>query len=461
MRKKVGIVLIALLLVAGGVWWYFSAHPEASPPFLSERGLGVGKASSVIIEASGVMEAEEISITAEVGGRIEKVWVEEGDQVEEGATLIALDADLLEAQMRQAEAALAAAQANLARVEAGARPEEVRQAEALLQQAVATRDGTEQAWRDALALRDEPQELLLRIGEAESALAAAEEGVAQAQANLQAAEAKEGSLAQIYDGLLEGFDIIVKIPHIGPVEKHVEVPSNALDEASRQWNLASQETWLAWSALYQALAQRDGAKRQLELLQRMRDTPLAAQAQVDAARTEYEVAQGEVKTAQAQLDLLRAGPTEQQVAMAQAQVQQAEAELAVLKVKWAKMTLKAPRAGLILERMVEAGEMAAPGTPLLRLADLDEVTLTVYVPETDIGRVKVGQEAEVEVDTYPGRAFSGRVVFIAPEAEFTPQSVQTKEERVTLVFGVKIEIPNPDHLLRPGMPAEAKIRVEG
>jgi HlyD family secretion protein len=102
----------------------------------------------------------------------------------------------------------------------------------------------------------------------------------------------------------------------------------------------------------------------------------------------------------------------------------------------------------------------APGARILRIANLDEVTLTVYVPEPQIGRVKPGQRVRVEVDAYPGRQFEGRVSRVADEAEFTPKSVQTKEERVSLVFAVEIEIPNPDHALKPGMPADAWIFVE-
>ncbi|HID86124.1 MAG TPA: efflux RND transporter periplasmic adaptor subunit, partial [Anaerolineae bacterium] len=165
-----------------------------------------------------------------------------------------------------------------------------------------------------------------------------------------------------------------------------------------------------------------------------------------------------VAVARAQLEALRAGPTEEQVAVAQAQVRQAEAALKTLQVQLEKMTLKAPRDGLVVERLVHVGEMAAPGMPLLKIADLNQVELTIYIPEIDIGRVRVGQTVEVTVDSFPGRIFTGKVVFIASQAEFTPKNVQTKEERVSLVFAVKARIPNPDHALKPGMPADAVIR---
>lgn len=459
MKGKVRIVILLLLLAgAGGGWWYFTTYPEAGSQLLVALGLEMGRPLGEVIAASGIIEAREISITAEIGGRITNLLVDEGDQVEEGDLLIELDTDLLAAQIKQAQAALRLAQANLAKVEAGAKKEDIRHAEALLEQAIAAREGAYQGWLDAQALRDNLQELSLKIDAARTALAVAEEGAAQARANLEATRTKEDFLARTYDTLKEGFDIAIPIPGGGTVERHIKASPAIINQTTREWNLSSQETWIAWSALYQALAARDGAERKLEILLEMRDNPLAAQAQVDAALTQYEMAKADVAAAQAQQDALRAGPTEHQVEMARAQVQEAEASLRALEVHWEKMSLKAPRAGLILERMVNEGEIAAPGSPLLRLADLDTVTLMVYVPEPQIGRVKVGQEARVEVDSYPGQTFAGHVVFIASQAEFTPQNVQTKEERVTLVFGVKIEIPNPDHRLKPGMPADARIK---
>ena len=94
---------------------------------------------------------------------------------------------------------------------------------------------------------------------------------------------------------------------------------------------------------------------------------------------------------------------------------------------------------------------------MLTLGDLDEVTLTVYVPEDQLGRVRLGQSVDVRVDTFPDRVFQGQVVAIAHEAEFTPRNVQTQEERVNMVFAVDVSIPNPDHLLKPGVPADAVI----
>lgn len=218
---------------------------------------------------------------------------------------------------------------------------------------------------------------------------------------------------------------------------------------------------MAWEGLFAAEVARDGARENLSNLLGMQERPLEANVMVSAAQTQYQVAEANVQVAQAQLEALRSGATTQEVSVAESQVAQAEAALATLQVQLDKMTLRAPRTGVVLERMVNTGEIAPPDFSLLTLADLDQVTLTVYVPENEIGLVKVGQAVRVVVDSYPERTFDGEVVHIASRAEFTPKNVQTKEERVSTVFAVKIEIPNADHALKPGMPADAQILVEG
>jgi HlyD family secretion protein len=179
------------------------------------------------------------------------------------------------------------------------------------------------------------------------------------------------------------------------------------------------------------------------------------EAQANAARSQVEIAATGVELAQAQLEGLEMGATPEQIAAAEAQVAIARAALESLQVQATKFTLQAPISGLVLERPVHVGEVALPGAPLVTLADLDHLTLTVYVPEDQLGRVQIGQPVSVTVDAYPGRAFTGSVSFIAGQAEFTPKNVQTREERVNMVFAVKVQLPNPDHALKPGMPADA------
>ncbi len=121
----------------------------------------------------------------------------------------------------------------------------------------------------------------------------------------------------------------------------------------------------------------------------------------------------------------------------------------------------APVSGTVLDTNLEIGEMAFPGTPIVTIADLTRPWIYIYVNEIKLGLVKLGQSAEVYVDSFPGRAFKGRVVSISNKAEFTPKTIQTKEERVKLVFAVKIAIDNPRMDLKPGMPADAAIIISG
>jgi multidrug resistance efflux pump len=182
---------------------------------------------------------------------------------------------------------------------------------------------------------------------------------------------------------------------------------------------------------------------------------------IQAATAARRIAQAQVDVARASLDLTRSGPRSEQVVALQAQREQAaasvaaaEAALQEIGVLLGHTVLTSPVEGLVLERLAEPGELAMAGTPLLILGSLDPVTLTVYVPEAQLGQVALGQAVDVSVDAY-SRSFDGTVSHIASEAEFTPRNVQTQEERVHMVFAVKVRLPNADLALKPGMPADA------
>lgn len=138
---------------------------------------------------------------------------------------------------------------------------------------------------------------------------------------------------------------------------------------------------------------------------------------------------------------------------------QAQAQLAEQQSHVVDFSVKSPIDGRVLTRTVERGERVEPGTPLFTLVDLDRLYVKIYVPEPYIGKVALGQEARVYVDAYPGRAFPARVSRVSQEAEFTPKNVETREERVKLVFAVEVALAeNPGGVLKPGMPADATIR---
>lgn len=122
--------------------------------------------------------------------------------------------------------------------------------------------------------------------------------------------------------------------------------------------------------------------------------------------------------------------------------------------------IASPIDGVVIARNLEVGEVAFPGAAIMTVADLEDAWIHIYVNEVKMGLVKPGQKAVVTVDSYPGKHFVGKVVAISNRAEFTPKTIQTKEERVKLMYAVKIEIPNPDLRLKPGMPADAVIIME-
>ncbi|HEX4836505.1 MAG TPA: efflux RND transporter periplasmic adaptor subunit, partial [bacterium] len=152
---------------------------------------------------------------------------------------------------------------------------------------------------------------------------------------------------------------------------------------------------------------------------------------------------------------------QQDLAAAQAALVQAQASLRYVQVISGHNTILSPRDGVIQTKNVEEGEVVAAGAPLYTLIDPRDIWLRVYIPEDQIGRVKVGQVAHVSVDSFPGRVFEGRVAEISSHGEFTPGNVQTRGDRVRLVFSVKIQIANTDDTLKPGMPADAEILAGG
>ncbi len=462
MKTMIPILIVLLVLAAtiGAGWWYFTTNPAAWSQLLTELEIETATAEEAL-SASGFVEAEEFSLTAEVSGRISRLLAEEGDEVEKDDSLVILDDALAQAQLREAQAAVQIAQAALAQVKAGPRPEAIRQAEAALAQAQAARDGAYQAWQDALAIRNDPQELEAQIDAARAQLEVAEYQFQAATAATGASQAEYDMLARAADMVSSPFRVYFSIPTpSGPIggSTKIKFGKGEREEVYFQWNLSTQRLTSSWEAVAMAQAARDGAQAALEDLLAIRENPQELDTQVDMAKARYERAEAAVQAAQAQLEALKAGATQEQIAVVEAQVKQAQAAADLLKVQLDKMILTAPTSGIVMERTVHRGEMATAGATLMTIASLDEVTLTIYIPEDEIGKVKVGQAVEVSVDSFPGKVFEGRVSYIASEAEFTPKNVQTKKERVNMVFAVKVKIPNPEHELKPGMPADAVIK---
>ncbi len=433
MRNRRRLVIIPLLLLVAAaltvVLW-----PAAREAVLAR--LGAASRTAGPFTASGFIEAEEVAIAAEVGGRITEIVVAEGDTVEAGQVLVRIDDRIARAQVEVAQAAVEVARAQLARARAGTRPEEVRRARALLAQAEATRDGAYQAWQDARAILSNPQELQARI--------------AQLEAQVEMTEASLNQAVALKDLAEMGYN-----QYRAAMDQWESIPEPLRPLLSPEVHSIIYAYWKAWAGVNSAGAAYDGAREALGLLYRMRKNPQSLQAQVDTAEAQYRAAEAAVAQARAYLEGLEAGATAEEIAALEAQVRQAEAQLESARTVLAKLTLAAPVGGQVVEVVGHVGELAVPGAPIITLADLERVTLTIYVPVTRLGQVQVGQRVEVRVDSFPDRVFIGEVASIASEAEFTPRNIQTAEERASMVFAVKVVIPNPDRALKPGMPADA------
>jgi multidrug resistance efflux pump len=430
------LIIIGGALAAG--WWFARNSPDQAVGFLVSGGLEKGRAEEFValiggqaeeedaLVASGSIEGDTVSIVSEFGGQIVSLFAGEGDAVSAGDVLVRLDTTSLEAEKAQVGAGVVAAKANLESVKTGSHPAEVLVARAELRQAIAERDAAKTAWKDMQKLLADPHEIEAQIVEALSVVDLAAASIEQHQAKVAAAELERDRYRG--KGSLEERQLYTSLNY------QVEAAQAALDAAR---------------------AEKQAAQKTLKALKALRRNPLVLESQVHAAKSAYEIAAAGVGVAKSRYDELKAGPPPEDIAVAEAQVAQAEAAGAILEAQIEKMTLTSPIDGIVTSRSAHAGEAVTPGATLLTVANLDEVKLTIYIPENELNRVYLGQEVEVMVDSFPGRPFAGTVAYISQQAEFTPKNVQTAEERVNMVFAVKVRLSNPDHLLKPGMPADA------
>jgi len=220
-----------------------------------------------------------------------------------------------------------------------------------------------------------------------------------------------------------------------------------------------QEIEAAKAALASARADADRLEKDYRRNEELFRREIIARQAYEAAQAAHGVAQAKAREAEERLRLVEEGPRKETIDQARARVRQAEAGLELAKTRLSYAEIVSPLRGMVLSKNVEPGDYVAAGTPIVTVGELDNVWLRGYVEETDLGRVKVGQAAAVTTDSFPGKRYEGRVSFISQQAEFTPKTVQTRKERVKLVYRVKIDVPNPARELLPGMPADAAITV--
>jgi HlyD family secretion protein len=216
----------------------------------------------------------------------------------------------------------------------------------------------------------------------------------------------------------------------------------------------------AEAALERARADGDRARLEFERQKKLYEREVISTREFDQAKTAYDAAEARIREVKELLALVRKGPRQEKIDQAGAALEQARQALALAETRMGYATLYAPGSGIVLAEAVEPGEFVSPGTPVITIGDLKSVFLRAYINETDLGRVKTGQAVRIKTDTFPGKAYQGRISFIASQAEFTPKNIQTQKERVKLVYRIKVEVPNPDQELKPGMPADGEIRIK-
>jgi HlyD family secretion protein len=432
------IIIIVLALLTGG---YFGLRTLLAP-------------ASNALTASGTIETVDVTISPETGGKVVNVSVDEGENVNAGDELFRLDDTLLQGQRVVSVASLNLAQAATSTADAALATAQANYTVALDAANLASASTRTADWRASnptgytlpggyFSRADEINSAQVEVDSANSALEAA-------QNNLNSLLADTGNSV-----------FVAAEKRLSNARSASEVAQDVLTRAKTSGNASLQDT--AQSAF-------DAAKTELEDAQaaydNLKDTD--GDKKIIGARADLSFAQERLASAQDRLLALQTGENSPLVAAAQAvlrqaqaaadqanlAVTQAQASLALIDIQIAKLTITAPAKGVILTRSVQPGEFITPNSPAMTLGRLDNMTITVYVPENLYGEISLGQAATMTVDSYPGTTFAATVIHIADQAEFTPRNVQTVEGRSSTVFAIKLQVKDSAGKLKPGMPAD-------
>ncbi len=368
------------------------------------RGWGRGPSNRIVV--SGNIELTEVSIAFKTAGRLIERNVDEGDGAKKGQIVARLDRDQLVAQRAREVAGLASAEAQLAQAE------------------------TSVQWQKASLTADVDQKQA-DLGSNESKLLELKNGsrpqeIQEARAAVDAAQSEWTRAKRDWD-------------RAQTLYKNDDISTEQNDQFRSRWQNAE-------AALKQA-------KERAALVEA---GPRAEV--VEAASGQVRRARGAVKVAEANgFEVKR---REQELAVRRAAIAQSRANIALIDSQLADTVAVSPVDGVVLVKSADVGEVLAPGTTVVTVGDIDHPWLRGYVDEKDLGRVKLGAKAQITTDSYPKKVYWGRVSFIASEAEFTPKQIQTQQERVKLVYRIKIDVDNPQHELKSNMPADAEIVLE-
>jgi HlyD family secretion protein len=365
-----------------------------------------GKAPSNRIVVSGNIELTEVNIAFKTAGRLIERNVDEGDLVKKGQVIARLDRDQLIAQRSRETAGYESSESQLA-------------------QAV-----TAVAWQKATLAGD--------IEQRKADVAANEAKLAELQTGSRPQEKQEARAA-------------------------VEAAQSEADRARKDWDRAQtlyKNDDISTSQFDQFRNRYESTDAALKQAKEREALVLAGPRveQINAQRAQVDRARGALKMSEA--NALEIKRREQELNTRRAEIGRSKGTLQLIDSQMADTVAASPVDGVVLVKAADVGEVLAPGTSVVTVGDIDHPWLRGYVNETDLGKVKLGSRANVTTDSYPGKIYQGRVTFISSEAEFTPKQIQTQQERVKLVYRIKIQIENPQHELKSNMPADAEIVLE-
>ena len=432
--------VVILVVVAGAAFWYLNSSKA--------------RENGGAISASGTIETTQVLVASEANGKVREVLVQEGDAIKAGEVLVDFDEDLLKAQIAQAESTLAQAKASYDLVAAGPTQEERQTAVTTARlEMLAAQQALEQLYDLAnLSAAQTLREIALATRAIDNATDHQVNLISPAdQADIDSAQAALVLAKDRLDKAREDFE---------PYENKPE--DNLIRAALLSKKAVAQDYYDTLVTRYNNLI---GEANEIDLSNAEADLAVAEAQLADAQRRydlvkdgpdpdQVSLAEARLVSAKAHLDAALADPSPEQLRLSQTQIDNAQAALNVLMTQLQKLAIKAPMDGIVLERLIEPGEVASLSTPLLSLARLDDLTITVYVPEDRYGEIQLGQQARVTVDSFPDENFEALVTHIADQAEYTPRNVQTAEGRRTTVFAVKLAVDNPAGKLKPGMPAD-------
>ena len=423
-------------------------------------GLSINGNNSGDLNSSGRISALQVDIAPEVGGIVSAIDVEEGDTIQAGAVLFRIDDTLIQAQYDQAAAMVGVAEAYVESAYAQLALAELQLGQALQGVREQERVAINSAWK-----KDQPDDFDLpvwyffdveNLNAIEQEIDAAAETLAFELENLNAVMEKSSST-----------DLITTEERLSKAQTAYQLADQTLEQAKRADDRETLEDF-AQDLFDEASTELDAAQIEYDrvLTTSAAEDVLDARSRVVVAQRYYDnsldyLAQLQVGEQSLQVDIARASVTlaETGVAQAEANLRQAKVALEMIEIQLDKFIVKAPVDGTILSRNLDVGEMIVPGSVVIVIGQLEEVHLTVYVPEDKYGQIQLGQSVTITADSFPDESFDGQVIRIADEAEFTPRNVQTVEGRLATVYAIEILVPNPDLRLKPGMPADVVIIV--